>query len=224
VTALRKACLLLLLGLAGCQSVQPLPDAVHWYRNAAEMRAVYEQTYVSAARELRTLVPGLPRGSWAVIMDVDETLLDNSAYVVEFGRYTSATWDIWTARQSATALPGAARFTATVRGELGGLVVLVTNREQKACADTGANLRRVGIGYDGILCMGDSSDKDPRFAAVENGAAGLPPLRVLMWLGDNIEDFPQLSQDEPELNLFGTRYFVLPNPVYGSWEGLPPRK
>lgn len=200
-----------------------MSGAVHWYRNSAEMRAVYEQTYALATGELRALAQGLPRGSWGVIMDVDETLLDNSGYVVEYGRYTPRTWDIWTAQQLAPALPGTTRFTDTVRRELGGLVVLVTNREQKACADTERNLQRVGIGYDRILCMTDTVDKNPRFAAVQAGASGAAPLNVLMWFGDNIEDFPGLSQEDPDLHDFGGRYFALPNPSYGSWEELPRR-
>ena len=208
------------LALAGCQTAPPISGAVHWYRNSAEMRAAHEQTYVLAARELRTMVRGLPRGSWGVIMDVDETLLDNSAYSKEFGRYTPSTWMQWTSRRSATALPGAVRFTDMVRGELGGVVVLVTNREQKACADTEINLQRVGVTYDRILCKVDTSDKNPRFASIQSGTSTTAPLNVLMWFGDNIEDFPSLSQRDPDLREFGTRYFVFPNPTYGSWESL----
>jgi len=210
------------LALAACQSTPPMSGAVHWYRNSAEMRAVYEQTYAIAAEKLRVLSQDLPRGSWGVIMDVDETLLDNSGYVVEFGRYTPGTWDIWTARKAAPALPGAEIFTATVH-QLGGKVVLVTNREQKACADTELNLQRVGIVHDRILCMMNTGDKNPRFRDVLSGASGTPPLNVLMWFGDNIEDFPGLSQHEPDLREFGARYFAFPNPSYGSWEELPRR-
>lgn len=202
-----------------------MSGAVHWYRNSAEMKAILVQTFQAAERELRVRSQGRSRGSWAVILDVDETLLDNSGYVVEFGRYTPPTWETWIQRQSAPALPGAARFTSTVR-ELGGQVVLVTNREQKVCADTEQNLQRAGIPYDRILCMTDTSDKDPRFAAVQAGAAGTagtPGLEVLMWLGDNIEDFPGMSQQSRDLHEFGTRFFVLPNPSYGSWEELPRR-
>lgn len=215
--------MLCLLLLAACRSTPEMSGAVHWYRNAAEMKALYTQTFTLAARELRARAQGRPRGSWAVIMDVDETLLDNSGYVVEFGRYTPRTWDIWTARQSAPALPGAVEFSRAVREELGGVLVLVTNREQKACADTEQNLQRAGIGYDRILCMDGESDKDPRFAAVQAGGPGHPPLEVLMWVGDNIEDFPGLSQTAFDLREFGTRFFVLPNPSYGSWEALPKR-
>jgi 5'-nucleotidase (lipoprotein e(P4) family) len=207
---------------AACQSTPPMSGAVHWYRNSAEMRAIYEQTYASAARELRALSRELPRGSWGVIMDVDETLLDNSGYVVEFGRYAPQTWDTWTARKAAPALPGAKGFTDTVH-ELGGKVVLVTNREQKACADTEVNLQRVGIAHDRILCMTDTGDKNPRYREVQSGSGGVAPLNVLMWLGDNIEDFPGLSQQAPDLRNFGVRYFVFPNPSYGSWEELPRR-
>ncbi|HET7746393.1 MAG TPA: 5'-nucleotidase, lipoprotein e(P4) family, partial [Vicinamibacteria bacterium] len=73
--------------------------------------------------------------------------------------------------------------------------------------------------------------KNPRFERVQKGTAaeGLPPLEVLLWIGDNIQDFPGLRQDvvraDPEAALapFGTRYFAIPNPMYGSWERNPPR-
>jgi predicted secreted acid phosphatase len=44
-----------------------------------------------------------------------------------------------------------------------------------------------------------------------------------MGRGDNLEDFPGMSQERYEGGAFGSRYFVLPNPSYGSWEGLPRR-
>ena len=62
------------------------------------------------------------------------------------------------------------------------------------------------------------------YAQVQNGTASpaLPPLAVLEWLGDNIQDFPGLTQavrgDTATYALFGRRYFVLPNPDYGSWQ------
>lgn len=68
-----------------------------------------------------------------------------------------------------------------------------------------------------------ASDKNPRFAAVARGDAtpGSGPLEVLAFLGDNILDFPGLSQsarDESALVDFGERYFLVPNPMYGSWQ------
>ena len=111
--------------------------------------------------------------------------------------------------------------------ELGGRVVIVTNREQAQCDVTRANLQRVGIAADAVLCKTDPSNsfKDARFEAVAAGTAPstLPALRVVMWVGDNIQDFPRLRQDlraqsDSAFADFGDRFFLLPNPMYGSWE------
>ena len=71
----------------------------------------------------------------------------------------------------------------------------------------------------------DDGEKEPRFEQVRLGTAkpGLPPVDVLLWVGDNINDFPDQTQalrNEPEsaFTAFGTRFIVMPNPMYGSWE------
>lgn len=123
-----------------------------------------------------------------MILDADETVLDNSPYELE-----RATLD-------------------------------VPNRADAQCDDTRANFRALGIAVDAALCQqGKESDKNPRFEAVQRGTAGLPPLRVLMWVGDNIQDFPRLSRSirgapDSAFAAFGDHYIVLPNPMYGSWE------
>ena len=53
--------------------------------------------------------------------------------------------------------------------------------------------------------------------------AGGPPLEVVAFLGDNILDFPNLTQAaakkaDTALDAFGVTYFMLPNPMYGSWQ------
>jgi len=92
---------------------------------------------------------------------------------------------------------------------------------------TRANLQRVAISADAVLCRTDSSNsfKDVRFEAVTAGTppSPLPALRVVMWVGDNIQDFPRLRQDirsasDSAFAEFGDRFIVLPNPMYGSWE------
>jgi predicted secreted acid phosphatase len=78
-----------------------------------------------------------------------------------------------------------------------------------------------------MICRPDDgpSDKTARLESVTEGttAAGLPPLEVVAILGDNILDFPGLDQSLRGKGAtafvdFGARYFVLPNPMYGSWE------
>ncbi|HKP76288.1 MAG TPA: HAD family acid phosphatase, partial [Longimicrobiaceae bacterium] len=203
--------------------------AIHWWRNSAEQRVAFTQTYRWAGERLREMASGQARGGWAVIMDADETVLDNSPYQLDRAKqnlgYSSESWAAWAHARSAPATPGAAEFTRLVH-ELGGRVAIVTNRDDELCDDTRANLRQVAVEADVVLCrVQGQSDKNPRFAAVESGTGtGLPPLRVLMWVGDNIQDFPQLSQsvrDQPVPADFGRRFVVLPNPMYGSWERSP---
>ena len=147
------------------------PLAVRWSRTAAEHDALFEQTYRLASFRLQRAADTLS-GDWAVILDADETVLDNSLYQRERaaqGRgYTSESWAAWARRRAAPALPGAVAFTNLV-GELGGRVVIVTNRAQEICADTRANLTAVGVDADAVLCQTGPSDKNPRFEQVQAG-------------------------------------------------------
>lgn len=208
-----------------------LSNDTHWARNSAEHKAIFLEVFRAAGNRLPALVSGHAAGTWGVILDADETVLDNSDYQksrVPFGgKYDPAAWAAWVDQGTATALPGAVAFTARVR-ELGGKVAIVSNRDDAQCPVTRENLDRVGITNDVVLCKTTTGDKNPRFAAVQNGTASptLPPLTVLEWVGDNIEDFPLLHQDvrsasDSAFARFGDTYFALPNAMYGSWERNP---
>lgn len=204
---------------------------VQWARVSAEHTAIFIETYRAAGDRLESLAAGRTPGSWGVILDADETVLDNSDYElarVPFGgSFDANVWDAWVAEGRAPALPGSVAFTGRVH-QLGGKVVIVSNRSDKGCPATRANLDRVAIKADLVVCKTDKDDKNPRFDAVQNGTAapGFPAIAVLEWVGDNIQDFPHLSQairDEPESAFakFGDTFFALPNPMYGSWQSKP---
>jgi 5'-nucleotidase (lipoprotein e(P4) family) len=204
---------------------------VRWFRTSAEYRALTRQTYATATARLPELSRGLPSQSWAVILDADETVLDNSEYqrrrfMVDSG-YTEATWAAWVNERAAPPVPGAPEFTRAVHAA-GGRIAIVTNRADSLCAATRMNLQTAGVEADLVLCQTPGpSDKNPRFQKVQNGtaSAGVPPLTVVAWVGDNILDFPGMSQssrnDPRALDAFGVRYFILPNPMYGSWTDNP---
>lgn len=247
----RSACLACaaLVWTASCASAPPapvptrpadvtapgaVPRDVHWVRSAAEFRAIFVQTYRAATDRLRELAAGRQPGSWAVIMDADETILDNSEYqrriALRGESFDIDTWNAWVREQAADSLPGAAAFISAVR-ELGGRVAIVTNRDAIVCDETRANLRGLAMTVDVVLCQAPGeSGKAGRFDAVRRGTtpAGLPPLDVVMFVGDNIHDFPgatqQLRAAAPAASAaFGDTWFVLPNPMYGSWERNPLR-
>lgn len=204
--------------------------SVRWVRDSAEHRAAFLQVYALLGRRVEEEGAKRPRGTWAVVLDADETVIDNSAYQVEREEkgltFTRESWSAWTRRREAVPLPGARELLSRVR-ELGGRVAIVTNRRQSECPDTKKVFDAHDLAYDVILCRADDGpgDKEPRFEAVASGSthAGLPPLEIVAFVGDNIHDFPGLDQetgarggDAP--SEFGSRFFVVPNPMYGSWE------
>jgi 5'-nucleotidase (lipoprotein e(P4) family) len=211
-----------------------IPGSIHWYRTAAEQRALFEQIYAWAGERVAEEVARGPGGAWGVILDADETILDNSAYQLRRARmglgFTPESWNDWVREEAAPVLPGARAFIESVN-RLGGRVAIVTNRDDVVCDATRRNLASVGIDFAVVLCRRPGpSEKESRFRAVQDGTAlaGLPPLRVVAWVGDNIHDFPGGNQDlrdapDGALSDFGVRFFLVPNPMYGSWEANPGR-
>ncbi len=236
----------LLATTAGCRATAPtvhtpqpatspastptLPDSIRWVRDSAEYQAVVLQTYRAATTGVEIAARSRQPGLWAVVLDADETVINNVQYQLERAqagqKYTPESWRAWVGRREATPIPGASGFLARVR-DLGGRIAIVTNRLESECPDTEAVFRTHGLAYDVMLCRpdGGSSDKNPRFAAVAAGTtkAGGPRLDTVIFVGDNILDFPNLNQaaakkDDTALVPFGIRYFMLPNPMYGSWQ------
>ncbi len=237
--------------LAGCQSAMPplpaldaptpppLPpgagreadaDNIRWVRDAAEYRAAVVQVYRSATAHVEAAAATRSAGSWAVILDADETVISNLEYQLERARlgmgFSADSWNLWVRRREAVPLPGAAAFLRRVR-ELGGRIAIVTNRLQSECEDTASVFRRHELVYDAMLCRParGPSDKNPRFTAVARGEspAGEGPLEVVAYIGDNILDFPGLNQaardqGESAFTDFGVKFFLVPNPLYGSWQ------
>lgn len=214
---------------AAASSTAGLPDSIRWVRSSAEYVAACLETFRAATARVETEAKQLPAGTWGVILDADETVLDNSLYQAERAQqglgYSDDSWAAWVKRREATPIPGSAAFLARVH-ELGGRIAIVTNRLQSACDDTEAVFTRYALAYDAMLCRidGTPSDKNPRFQDVASGRsrASSAPLTIVAFVGDNILDFPTLSQavrTQPAAYAdFGVRYFLLPNPMYGSWQ------
>ncbi len=206
-----------------------------YVRDSEEYAALVRQVYRVAAAGLPEAVRQLPRGSaWAVVLDVDETALDNSVYELERATYgipfNDPSWNAWVERREAGAVPGAGEFIRAVRAA-GGRVAWITNREEAVREATRANLESHGLWAAGdLLCLQRAADtaytKARRRAELGAGTgacawSGVRP-RVVAFVGDAMGDFPAADEavaaggaagDEA----FGTRYFILPNPMYGRW-------
>jgi 5'-nucleotidase (lipoprotein e(P4) family) len=214
-----------------------LSTALDWFRDSLEYCRLATTAYRDATRAAyRHAVRYGPKG-WIVIMDADETVLDNSLYERERQRcglrFSKPTWERWLKAGIASAIPGAAAFTQTVH-QLGGLVAIVTNRDAGNDTLTRANLKAQGIWFDYEIGLphGQPEEKSSRWrAAVASLAAstGGMPTPVL-WVGDQVTDFPILdsnghivramTQNDDGAGI-GESFFLIPNPIYGNWSANP---
>lgn len=226
-------------------------NAVAWMQTSVEHDLVYRSVFRAASDRLQQALDdpqwdalvasdrdrptdGLPP---AVIVDIDETMLDNSRYQARLLRdgthYDKASWNAWCREKAATALPGAVEF-ARLAAERGVTVFYVSNRAQEVGPETLDNLRATGFpvaaGADVFLGQGfavegctpaDRSDKSCRRRLVGRGH------RVLLQVGDQLGDFFEAAASTPASRRaaaapmaawFGERWFMLPNPSYGNWE------
>lgn len=170
----------------------------------------------------------------AVVLDVDETVLDNSAYqarLIEQNKtYDSASWNAWCREEAAAAVPGALAFTQAAAAQ-GVQVIYLTNRDAEVEAATRANLEALGFPIDettvadAVLTQEERPGWDPKGP---RRAWVAERFRMVLLLGDNLGDFAsgaEASLAERESiadrydRFWGTRWIVLPNPQYGSWEG-----
>lgn len=224
-------------------------NAVAWSQTAVEHDLIYLQTYRDAGSRLlaalhdrhwdalgkndrTTPLKGLKP---AVILDIDETVLDNSPFAARMIRgnrdYNEAEWAAWCKEAQARALPGAVEFTRFAAHH-GIAVIYISNRAKDLDQATLANLRSAGFpvsGPEAFLGLGTvvagceqaGSEKGCRRQQVGRH------YRVLMQFGDQLGDFVDVNAStdagrrhvvEPYMAWIGTRWFVLPNATYGSWE------
>jgi len=225
-------------------------NAVAWTQTAIEHDLIYREVYRQAGEKLQK---ALKDRSWdalareerknklkglkpAVVLDIDETVLDNSPYqarlVAKGGEYDEFTWAQWCREKAAKPLPGALEFTR-LAAKHGVTVFYLSNRAQDLNEATLDNLREAGFpiaaGEQVFLGLGTVVDGCEQVGTEKGCRRQLigRKYRVLQQLGDQIGDFVDVTANtadgrraaiEPYEAWIGDRWFVLPNPTYGSWE------
>jgi 5'-nucleotidase (lipoprotein e(P4) family) len=205
--------------------------AVLWQQASGEHRALCYQSFALARMLLdRDLRNRGQRQRRAVIVDVDDTMLDNSRYqaaeIKQHFNYPQG-WTEWINRAEATAVPGALEFLQYADSR-GVRVFYVTNRKQIEKDGTARNLKQFGfpkVNDETLLVRTDpkSDTKEPRRRAI------MSKYHVVLLMGDDLNDFGESFENsrtvtsridaaEQNKSQFGTRFIVLPNPMYGDWE------
>src|SRR5207248_1573238 len=115
---------------------------IKYVRDSAEYAALVRQVYRSAG-EVISRGQSAASGAWAVVLDVDETTLDNSTYQLERAAYglpfDADSWRAWVERRQAPAVPGVIAFIDRIRAA-GGHIAFITNRDATLAEATRANL------------------------------------------------------------------------------------
>ncbi len=236
-------------GLPGGPAPDDRLNATLWMQQAVEYKANARAVYSLAATRLKQALadpswtaapdeqkPGYETLPPAIILDADETVLDNSPYqawmVTTGASYSGKSWNAWAGEGEAGATPGAVEFNnaAAARGVK---VFYVTNRSAEVEEATARNLKELGFpidlsggsNVDALLTKGEKPDwtsaKGTRRAAIAEN------YRILLLIGDNLGDFTDDYKGSPEARQavyeahkerWGRDWLMLPNPAYGSWE------
>jgi 5'-nucleotidase (lipoprotein e(P4) family) len=246
------AVFLMVITAVGCASKPDraghIPDRLNsilWVQSSTECQMVATQSYLLAKVLLDR---GLEDNHWtaaveqledysqlppAIIVDVDETSLDNSPYYARLeyaGTYwDDALWNDWVLEVRASAVPGSVEFLHYAQSK-GVMVFYVTNRSHGHEQATRSNLLSLGFPVsdqvDTILTRGErtnwASDKTSRRSFIAER------YRIILLIGDDANDFVSGTQNvSPELRkevldqyqeYWGEKWIVIPNLIYGGWE------
>jgi 5'-nucleotidase (lipoprotein e(P4) family) len=202
----------------------PRLNATAWFAVSAERHAIYLQTYKLASLQLSLRKAGRQK---AVVADLDETVLDNSAWALRVlleGKEYPAYWDEWEKAGVAPAFPGAIEFFQAA-ANAGMQVFYVSNRSAKNLNYVLKNLNALSLPFADsahVLLKDKTSSKAERRRKIE------AEYDVALLLGDNLADFDDgmenltttrrhLAMEKNQKN-WGKKFIIFPNPMYGSWE------
>jgi 5'-nucleotidase (lipoprotein e(P4) family) len=211
--------------------------AVLYMQKAAEYRALAYQAFNLArwqldadldkksAKKLPKTERNKPR---AVMVDIDETVLDNSpaqAYAIKNRLpFNLKDWYAWGEMRKAKPIPGAVDFLNYADSK-GVRIFFVSNRDEVQKQATIDNLKSAGfhnVSAENVLLKTDTSSKEPRRQII------LQKYRIVFFMGDNLDDHStvfekksipdRFAEVDKVKDLFGKRYILLPNAIYGTWE------
>jgi len=227
----------------GTADTQYQAGATLFMQKAAEYRALAYQAYNLAHWQLdadldKKNVKKLPKAERkkprAIMIDIDETVLDNSPgqanQVKNRTAFNSKDWNSWVMMKKAKAIPGAVDFLNYADSK-GVKVFFVSNREESQKQATIDNLKSVGltnVSDENVLLRQVDSENRPISTKEPRRLFILQKYRIVMFIGDNLDDHSDVferksiadrfAETDKIKELLGKQYIMLPNAMYGSWE------
>ena len=211
---------MILVAQAPLEDIADLPNDVRWVVNSQEYISICQQTYFNAMRSLNPKLKHTENP--VIIMDIDETVLDNSKYQIELflnqTSYNPTTWNKWVNNEESTLVPGAKDFILWYKNIPKSRIIYISNRDHSTLQATINNMKNLGIFFEDdifILRKNQADTKVIRRQEVFDGSGRMKkhgPQKIIAYFGDAMGDFPldesyQLSKNK----------FLFPNPMYGKW-------
>lgn len=243
------AALVALSGIAArAQDASDLLLATLWTQRSVEYKANALTVFALARIRLDealadkgwTAAPAEQTGDYktlppAVILDIDETLLDNSKYQVWMMKsdqtFSTRTWNEFCAAQISTAVPGALEFVKYADAK-GVKIFYITNRAAETEKDTRENMQKLGFPLGGNVDTFLMQNEKPGWGSAKSTrrAVVTKDYRVLLNIGDNFGDFDdryrsseadRLKAYEADMAYWGKQWLMIANPTYGSFDTAP---
>lgn len=203
--------------------------ATNWYQTSGEAKALYIQGYNIATERLKEYLKKPHEKPYSIVLDLDETVLDNSAYqaenIVKGVGYSSGTWDEWVKMKKAKAVPGAKEFLQFA-DKNGVKIYYISDRVESQLDATIENLKNEGIpvqSRENVLLK----NKEDKSGKVNRREYVKKHTDLIMLFGDNLSDFDVFSSSSIEdrnkrveelATEFGDKFILFPNPMYGAFE------
>lgn len=195
-------------------------------------QALTDPSWTAAPKEQTGAYGSLPP---AVILDIDETILDNSGYqawmTLKDTTFDPKTWNAYVNTVTSLAIPGAVEFAKYAAGR-GVKVFYISNRTAEEEPATRKNLEKLGLPLDDKIDTVLMTREQPDWTSAKGTrrAHVARSYRVLLNLGDNFGDFvdeyrgteaERLKVFEDNRDRWGREWIMLANPSYGSFESAP---
>jgi 5'-nucleotidase (lipoprotein e(P4) family) len=202
--------------------------SVLWFQRAGETKALYYQGYNIGKMRLNEALSKVDKKKDlkpAVVLDIDETIVDNSLlFAGNIHTGNASPWDTWIDYGKAKALPGAVDFLRYADSK-GVDIYYITNRKESQKEVTIRNLKQIGApqaDVDHVLLLqpGEIGKEKRRQMVAETH-------HILLLFGDNLGDFNgfdelsvsgRIQAVDRRKDEFGKKLIVFPNPMYGDWE------
>lgn len=200
-------------------------------QSAAEYKSLCYQAYALARIRMKSILEEDQIERPAIILDLDETVLDNSPYtawqIISGNPFQPETWSEWVEAANAESVPGAVDFLQWADSS-GVEIYYISNRSIDGFGATIENLQKLNIpsaDSSHIFLKTNTSDKSERRAEVKTQG-----VDVVLYIGDNLGDYSEIwdKPSTPSARLdslsayrqkIGKEFIVLPNSLYGTWEG-----